>query len=250
MKLEKLIEILESQYPKASADLEDYIGLQSEGKKEVKNILITLDLTLDVVNQAIEKNIDTIITHHPFIFGDKIEELEKNAFLRAKKELIEKLNINVFVIHTNADWNPESIAWATAMGLGLKKINQLHNNFGVQGTYESRISLIEIAENIRKIFSLNYDFRTNRERMETFNKIIIGSGASGSLINYNEAKGSLLIIGEVKHHEWVAANENNISVLEIGHYSEIIFKEMVKMFLQEKGLNVITSVESNGYKTI
>lgn len=250
MKRKELLDILEQQYPKVAADIEDSIGLQVEGTNEVNKILVTLDVTLDTIHQAHEKGVDMIITHHPLIYGESEVVLAGNALLRSKVELLEKLDINVFVIHTNADWNPESIAWAQAEGLHLENVVQLHENLATKGTWKEKKQLSDIVDSIREVFGLEYDFRTNREKIDNFNSVIFAAGTAGEQIFTKDAQGSLVVVGEVKHHEWIFANENNIAVLEIGHYSEVIFKDMVKVFLEEKDLEVIKAVETNGYKTI
>lgn len=83
---------------------------------------------------------------------------------------------------------------------------------------------------------------------ENISEIIIGSGAAGDVINYNNLD-LVNIIGEVKHHEWVKASENGTKIIEISHFSEKIFKNMVEILLEKNGeVEVILSEEKNGYK--
>jgi putative NIF3 family GTP cyclohydrolase 1 type 2 len=54
----------------------------------------------------------------------------------------------------------------------------------------------------------------------------------------------------MKHHEWIEANKKGISVLEIGHFSEKIFKDMIEATLLNKEMKIILSKEQNGYKSV
>ena len=74
MKLSKLISILDTHVPFSTAESWDNVGLLiGDENQQVNGILTALDCTEDVVNQAIDKNINTIIAHHPLIFkGIKI----------------------------------------------------------------------------------------------------------------------------------------------------------------------------------
>lgn len=249
MERKEILNLLEKQYPKETADIEDFVGLQVDGSLKINKIMVTLDTTLDVIHQAIESNVNMIISHHPMIFGDKEELFKKNKMLKAKYDLLNKLQINLFIIHTNADWNNESISWTQAIKLNLKNIKFLPKNLGIKANFSTKKTISEVSSLIKNKNLLNYDFRTNVDENKTFSNVVIGSGASGSLIFMNEVFDSLLIVGEMKHHEWVFANEHNLRVLEIGHFSEIIFKDMISNFLSKK-IKTIESKEKNGYKAI
>lgn len=253
MKREEIIKILEEEFPKSTALDEDFVGLQVEGKNEIKNIMVCLDLTLDVMSQAFTKKIDLIITHHPLFFGDKNILLEKDPFLRAKYKLLKDNKINVFVIHTNADFNDNSIAFNLGIIFNIKDVKQLINNSGVEAELINPMSLNEISQILKNQLKIEYDFRDNVNNNDHyFSNIVIASGAAGDLIFEHQhiKPKSLFIIGEIKHHHWIFASENNIQILEIGHFSEIIFKEIISIYLKEHNISVILADEINKYKSI
>ena len=69
IKCQTIIEIIERLAPKSLAEEWDNIGLQiGDPEVEVEKILISLDLTEEVVEEAIDNKVDMIVTHHPFIF--------------------------------------------------------------------------------------------------------------------------------------------------------------------------------------
>ena len=103
MKLRNLINKIESKYPTNLAYSWDNVGLLvGEYEQEVKKILVTLEANEKVVDEAITKGVDLIITHHPFIFS-KINRVNSGDL---KGRLILKLiknDISLYSMHTNFD---------------------------------------------------------------------------------------------------------------------------------------------------
>ena len=69
VRLLEIIKYLEQIAPKNLAEDYDNVGLIIGGKeKDIKRVMVCLDVTLKVVNEAVEKDVDLIISHHPIIF--------------------------------------------------------------------------------------------------------------------------------------------------------------------------------------
>ncbi len=250
MKKQKLINILEEEFPVMAATPGDFIGEQVKINEEIRKVIVTLDVTLDVINQSIINSVDLIISHHPLFFGDKNELMKKDKILKSKYELLLKKKIGVFVIHTNADFNPNSIAYMQGLAINLMNIEQNSDNLSIFGELKEEMSAKELSDLIKRELELTtVEFRSNFNIDYNVKKILISSGAGGSEIDVNNSE-VVNIIGEVKHHEWVMANERGLKVLEISHFSEKIFKSIVKIFLEKESIKVILSEEENGYKII
>ncbi|MCR1848658.1 Nif3-like dinuclear metal center hexameric protein [Paeniclostridium sordellii] len=103
MKLKSLIKQIEKKYPLNLAYDWDNVGLLvGDYENEVKKIMVVLEANEEVVNEAIEKEIDLIITHHPFIFS----KMKKVTTQDLKGKLIHKLiknNTSIYSMHTNFD---------------------------------------------------------------------------------------------------------------------------------------------------
>ncbi len=253
MKREKIISLLEKEYKPNNAWKEDFIGLQVTGKDEVNNILVTLDITLETISQAINDEIDMIIAHHPLIFGEKEIVVKENIMLKSKLSLIEKANINVFIIHTNIDFGINSLAFSQGEKLMLSEMKTIDNNEAIIGKWEEKFETsVALIEEIKERLKINYQLRTNIIGNKTFTNIVIGSGAAGEIIYDPSLQDSLFLIGELKWHQWVYANEMNINVLELGHFSENIFKEKTRNFLNNliPEIKVLEGIEENGYSSI
>ncbi len=248
MKWTELKEILDNEFPPASAEYEwDCIGEQVKIKEEINKIMVTLDVTVDVIAQAQEQGVDLIISHHPMIFGELEDVLESDHMVNAKYQLLNKTGIGLYVIHTNADFNPNSIAYMQGLALNLIDLEQGNENRYVTGKLSETMHAARLMQLIKELLELeDIEFRSNFDIEESVNTVLIASGAGGSNINYNSE--AVNIIGEVKHHEWVKAKETGAKIIEISHFSEKIFKNIVEVLLEKHDLEITLSEEQNGYK--
>ena len=92
MKVKEIVDYLQTLYPVELASSFDYgkVGLQFGSlSKEVKKVMITLDGTSAVVDEALENNCDMLICHHPFLFNSIIN-LDYNSPLG--KKMLKEIN--------------------------------------------------------------------------------------------------------------------------------------------------------------
>ena len=84
MKCDDVIKLLEEEVPLEAAESWDNPGfLVGDRQKEVKKILVVLDITNDVVEEAVKTGADFILAHHPVIFS-KIKRCTSDDFLQRK----------------------------------------------------------------------------------------------------------------------------------------------------------------------
>jgi len=123
MKCDKVIKIIENWAPKSIAWEKDNVGLQVGSlSRNVKNILLCLDVNEKVVDEAVQKKCDLIISHHPLLFSPvKKIDVEKDRRSRIIEKLIKK-NITLYSAHTNLDFTKAGVSYQLAGKLGL--INQ------------------------------------------------------------------------------------------------------------------------------
>ena len=103
MKLKSLIKKIEAKYPTNLAYDWDNVGLLvGDAEEEIDKVLVCLEANEAIVEEAINNNVNLIVTHHPFIFC-KMKKITTSDF---KGKLIHKLiknNIAVYSMHTNFD---------------------------------------------------------------------------------------------------------------------------------------------------
>jgi len=128
-----VIYYLEGWAPKGIAWERDNIGLQvgSENRR-LKNILLSLDLTTKVVDEAINRNCNLIITHHPPLFYPLHKIDTENDQTSKMIERLLKNNITLYSTHTNLDMAKGGVSFQLANKLKLQNLNFLRNLAGNQ----------------------------------------------------------------------------------------------------------------------
>lgn len=120
-----VVEIIERFAPSEFAADWDNVGLQVGKENDtVKAVLITLDVTEQVIEEALEKGANLIISHHPITRGE-IKSVTTGDFVGTRLWLAANANINVFVAHTNLDACPGGVNDVLARELGLRDVEIL-----------------------------------------------------------------------------------------------------------------------------
>jgi len=103
MRLKEITRYIESVAPLAFQESYDNAGLIiGQPDDEISGILITLDVTEDILDEAIRKNLNLIIAHHPIIFSGIKKLNGKNYIERCIAKAI-KNDIAIYAAHTNLD---------------------------------------------------------------------------------------------------------------------------------------------------
>ena len=91
---------------------------------EVTGILFTLDVTEEIIDEAMEKKCNLIVAHHPIIFKGLKKLNGKNYVERTVIKAI-KNEIAIYAIHTNLDHVKHGVNWKIAELLGLENVRIL-----------------------------------------------------------------------------------------------------------------------------
>lgn len=115
-----VIQYMEQIAPKHYAVPDDRIGLQlGTLRKEIRNVLIALDVTEEVVEEAIEREVDLIIAHHAIIFRP-VKQLNTDTPMGKLYEKLIKNDIAVYIAHTNLDVAEGGVNDLMAEALGIR----------------------------------------------------------------------------------------------------------------------------------
>lgn len=125
MKISQLIELFQEWAPLQYQESYDNSGLQvGQLDDEIKGALLTLDVTEEVLEEAIQKSCNLIIAHHPVIFGGLKSITGKNYVQRIIRKAI-KNDVNIVAMHTNVDNIYEGVNAKIAEQLGLNNLRIL-----------------------------------------------------------------------------------------------------------------------------
>lgn len=124
VRVDDILKIVEKHFPPYLAQNWDNPGLQlGSRKKEVKSLVLALDLDKVVLKYAVDNGADMIITHHPLFFKG-IKSLGDDFLGQAVRDLI-KADISLYAAHTNLDAGEKGINQYLAERMGLNNIRLL-----------------------------------------------------------------------------------------------------------------------------
>jgi dinuclear metal center YbgI/SA1388 family protein len=179
MKIAAVIAYLESIAPSSYQEHYDNAGLLTgDPDWECTGMLCTLDATEEVIGEAIMRNCNLVVAHHPIIFTGLKKINGKNYIERAVIQSI-KNNIALFAIHTNLDNIPDGVNGKMADQLGLINRNVLAPKTPI----------------LKKLFTF-----VPVDHIEAVRKAIFDAGA-GFIGNYSECSFTVEGIGTFKGNE-------------------------------------------------
>jgi dinuclear metal center YbgI/SA1388 family protein len=247
MKVRELNDYLLSLYPLdlASSFDQGKMGLQIGAEEDdITGVLITLDVTGAVIDEAVRLKSNVIISHHPFMFDPLLRISYNDAFgTKLVKVIINRLNI--INMHTNYDSALGGMNDELANQLDLKDIRPYFpepssDNFLRIGKIEPQ-SLESLVRMVKSKLNLPMT-KVIGDLKQPVSIIGIVGGSGGSEINHALSAGcDVLITGEVKQNQALLAKEKGLSVIEVTHFVEHLYKEPLKKRLSERFKNLKVS---------
>lgn len=244
MKTRNIIKIIEDKYPCINAEEWDNVGLLiGDYDKEIKKIQFSLDATIEAIENAISNGVDMIITHHPIIFKAIKNIRQQDALGKKIRELIKK-DINVYCIHTNLDSTKNGLNDYVLKKLGYEEskildfVEEKDCGIGRVYTLDKEMILSEYIKLIKEKLNISNVRVISKNINRKIKKIALINGSAMSYWRLAKIKNiDLFITGDVGYHDALDALENNLDVLDFGHYeSENFFYELLENEL--KGLNL------------
>ena len=218
MKVKELVSELERFAPPSLQESYDNAGLNvGFPDAEINGVLICIDIIPDVVDEAIAKHCNMIVSHHPLIFPNIKRITGSN---NVEKSIIKALqnNISIYCGHTNFDKAPNGVSMKMCEKLGLKNCTALDAE----------------GDMLRKIAVY-----VPQQHAETVRNAMFLAGA-GTIGNYDECSFNLNGTGTFR------ANENcNPFVGEIGerhHEEEVKVEVICPSYLQSKVVSAMLKV--------
>ncbi|HPI44132.1 MAG TPA: Nif3-like dinuclear metal center hexameric protein, partial [Tenuifilaceae bacterium] len=120
MKVGDIVIFFEQLAPLSYQESYDNSGLIiGDRQMEVKSVLLTLDITPNVVNEAIQVGANVIVAHHPIIFSG-LKRITGSNYVEQSVILAIKNDIAIYAAHTNFDSIKNGVNFAIANKLGVK----------------------------------------------------------------------------------------------------------------------------------
>ncbi|MBP5493675.1 MAG: Nif3-like dinuclear metal center hexameric protein [Lachnospiraceae bacterium] len=231
--------------------------LLGDMEAEAERILVTLDVTDEVIEQAIQAKADLIVSHHPLIFAP-VMKINSENFITARVLKMANNNINYIAMHTNMDATGLSEVADEVLGIRRERaievnINQDNQKIGMgsigkflNDSKEVDIMLREAVVRTKSGFGLNVvKVYGNLDSM--ISRVAVCTGAGKSMIDECIKENcDLLITGDMSYHAALDAVSQGLNIIDAGHYgTEIMFVDLVRGFFEMNfpELKIIPSIQ-------
>lgn len=268
LKVKNIADIMEKLAPLKLKEDYDNVGLMlGSFDAEVKGILVTLDCTLKVIDEAIEKNCNLIVSHHPLLFR-KPASITTDTLLGRKIIKLIRNDINVYSSHTNLDVVKGGIneLILNVLGYGEGKVlcedepqYSSYSGIGVGRVIDLKnpVKLYELCDRIKKCLDISCLRYAGDDDM-LIHRIAVINGSGQDYFNAAKAaEADCIISGDTTYHYISDFEEQGIAVIDAEHYpTEWPAMKLIARYLQDSlseiGYDNIVYISERGknpYKT-
>ena len=203
----------------------DNAGLQCGlTEAEVSGALLCLDVTEAVIDEAVRKGCNLVVSHHPLLFHGLKQVSDVTDVQRTLRRAI-KNDICVISMHTNLDNAPGGVNWKMAEKLGLqqveffakKSVGDIDCGSGVTGLLPEPLPARDFVMHVKQAFDAPVA-HCNELLQRPVKRVALCGGAGDFLLNEAIATGAdAFITGEMHYHQYFGY-EQQIQICVIGHY--------------------------------
>ena len=203
----------------------DHDGLEAcpDPDREVRKILISLDVTDEVVDAAVSGGFDVIISHHPVFFGqlDGVNATQQKGAVAVK---LAKNDISVMSFHTRLDALEGGVNDTLAQMLGLVNVSCVEaDGDGIMriGELCDECGAEEFCARVKAALSTREGQAsvTLSPAGKTVKRVALIGGSGGDYIGMAAKAGAdTYVTGEAKYHHYLSASEYGVNVISAGHF--------------------------------
>lgn len=227
MQLRAFMDVLERLAPQALAEEWDNPGLLIEPENtEITRVLVALDCTVEVAEEAKDLGAQLVLVHHPLFFKPVRHIYHSEPETAAAYKLV-RHGIGLFAAHTNLDSALMGVNDALADVMGLKNICGLSSpclplsketqDIGRIGTLQTPMPLSQLAFEAQQ--KLHTAVRIGGVTDKIVSRLaVVGGNGSSMLKEVKDSGADALLTGEIKHDQVLAARVYGLGIIEAGHY--------------------------------
>jgi dinuclear metal center YbgI/SA1388 family protein len=241
MKISDIIQVLEAKAPRHYQEEYDNSGLiAGDITGECRGVLVCLDCTEEIIQEAIEKKCNLIVSHHPLIFRPLQRLHPEDGTGRALIAAI-KADIAIYAIHTNLDNILSGVNATIADRLGLinRKILQPRTGqpdvgSGMIGDLRKEITEQQLLRDLKAAFNIPV-IRHSPLTGKPVSRIALCGGSGSFLISSAlEQLAGFFISADIRYHSFFEG-EREMVIADIGHYeSEQFTIDLLYQVILEK----------------
>lgn len=198
---------------------------------EVTKILFALDVTTNVINQAVEFGADLIITHHPVIFKPVSNVLSNSLIYK----LINN-NIAIICAHTNYDKAIDGVNDILCKTVGFNSFVKVEDTCLNVGSFERAISTRNFVNHIKNVLGGVVRYNSLEKDIKT---VAVCSGSGSDYLSLaKELQFDALLTGDASHHAFLDADEMDIVLVAAGHFEteNIAMQPLMNKIIEKFGV--------------
>lgn len=184
-------------------------------------VLLAVDVTDEVIDEALELGCGMIITHHPIIFHP-LKRFNSASVVERCVERAIRHNIALYACHTNLDSAPHGMSWRLGEMLGVDNMEVLEPTaegagFGVVGTLPKPIATEQFFAQIKATLGCGA-IRHSKIDRQSIERVAICTGSGSSMIGAAAAKGcDIYITADLKYNDYYLPDDRFI-LCDVGHF--------------------------------
>ena len=200
----------------------------------VHGVLVGFDCTRALIDEAVEKGCDMVVTHHPLIFKGVRRIDSKDPVGAAIMQAI-RSGVAVYAAHTTADKVIAGVSGAMARRLELKNVTIMVPEadgtigLGCMGDLPRPMTGQEALRYVQEKFGLKV-IKSSKPLETPITKVALLGGSGGGEIPQAQAKGAqLYITADISYHNFFTPE--GFMVMDVGHFESEV--EIVDIFVEE-----------------
>jgi dinuclear metal center YbgI/SA1388 family protein len=249
--------VIEKQAPLVYQESYDNAGFCVGHPDTVINaVLLCVDVTEAVLEEAVHLGANMIVSHHPVIFSG-LKKITGATYVERMVAQAIKHNIVLYAAHTNMDSALHGVSWVMAQQLGLRDIKILSlrdaselSGFGAVGNFPDSMDVHPFLDLLKQVFAVPC-VRHSALLSDKVQRVAVCGGSGAFLLHDAIAAGAQCFVSaDLKYHDFFNADDQ-IIMIDIGHYEsekyvlsifyDLLTKKMPNFAIQitKTGLNPV-----------
>ena len=240
MKIRQVLSALEEFAPLPLQESWDNAGLQlGLTEADVSGALLCLDVNEQIVDEAMQRGCNLIVSHHPLLFRG-LKQISGADYVQRSVVKALKNDIAVISMHTNMDNARGGVNWKMAERLGMtdcrffaqKQVGDVVAGSGVVGELSEPMAADDFVLMVKRQFDVECA-QCNQLLQRPIRRVALCGGAGDFLLDDAASLGAdAFITGEMHYHQYFGY-EQRLQICVIGHYqSEQFTAEVFRDVIQ------------------
>lgn len=224
MKVKDIIDPIERFAPLSLQESYDNAGLVvGRPDDEVHGVLLAVDVTDEVMDEAERTGCDMIVTHHPVVFH-ALKRFNSEGYVQRTVERAIRSRIALYACHTNLDSAPHGMSWRLAEQLGIGNLRVLcpraeqpGAGFGAVGELPEEEPTLDFLRRVKKTLGCGA-LRMSRPATPSVRRVALCTGSGASLTEEAARSGAeVYLTADLKYNDFMIPDQR-FTVVDVGHY--------------------------------